>query len=329
MRHGRPPRCASLVVLGAFLLLGLTAACERTPAPSQDLALRTLALAGDADADGVADEVDNVVDGTGVTECSTLPGFAGGLLVLHNPDGPAAWTPVNGRSDGTLGQYRSASSGVCGTGVYCKAPALPCTPNTVVAEVTSFSPFALAMSLDGDGDGVPDYLDACPGTPAGELIDESGCSCSQLDADADGVSNCDDLCAGSDDTQDADGDGVPDGCDGCPDTPPNVMAGGDGCPLGGSCRCPTGEATALLACVRDTVVLFNLKSGIANALDGKLERALSALEAENAAQRQDAVHHIAAFVQHVEAQRGRVVEQAQADELVSCADEALSLLGGP
>lgn len=29
---------------------------------------------------------------------------------------------------------------------------------------------------DSDGDGVPDYLDLCPGTPAGQAVDEFGCS---------------------------------------------------------------------------------------------------------------------------------------------------------
>lgn len=30
-------------------------------------------------------------------------------------------------------------------------------------------------ALDSDGDGVPDNLDACPGTPAGTAVDASGC----------------------------------------------------------------------------------------------------------------------------------------------------------
>ena len=29
--------------------------------------------------------------------------------------------------------------------------------------------------LDSDGDGVPDHLDKCPGTPQGALVDEDGC----------------------------------------------------------------------------------------------------------------------------------------------------------
>jgi hypothetical protein len=33
---------------------------------------------------------------------------------------------------------------------------------------------------DSDGDGVPDCLDQCPDTPAGEVVDEHGCSIDQL-----------------------------------------------------------------------------------------------------------------------------------------------------
>ncbi|MDX1626109.1 MAG: autotransporter outer membrane beta-barrel domain-containing protein, partial [Wenzhouxiangellaceae bacterium] len=55
--------------------------------------------------------------------------------------------------------------------------------------------------LDGDGDGVSDEFDQCPNTPAGEAVNEDGCSASQLDDDGDGVRNdvdeCPDTPAGS------------------------------------------------------------------------------------------------------------------------------------
>jgi uncharacterized membrane protein len=38
----------------------------------------------------------------------------------------------------------------------------------------------LATTGDSDGDGVPDNADVCPGTPAGEVVDASGCSINQL-----------------------------------------------------------------------------------------------------------------------------------------------------
>jgi poly(3-hydroxybutyrate) depolymerase len=68
---------------------------------------------------------------------------------------------------------------------------------------------------DTDGDGVSDATDACPGTPAGEAADASGCSATQRDSDGDGVSDATDNCAtvANPDQADADGDGVGDACD--------------------------------------------------------------------------------------------------------------------
>ena len=48
--------------------------------------------------------------------------------------------------------------------------------------------------LDSDGDGVFDYLDKCPGTPAGVKVDAVGCP---LDTDGDGVYDYLDKCPGT------------------------------------------------------------------------------------------------------------------------------------
>jgi outer membrane protein OmpA-like peptidoglycan-associated protein len=61
--------------------------------------------------------------------------------------------------------------------------------------------------LDADKDGVPDYLDKCPGTFAGVKVDRDGCPL------------------------DSDGDGVVDNLDKCPGTPTGVKVDQDGCPL--------------------------------------------------------------------------------------------------
>ena len=61
--------------------------------------------------------------------------------------------------------------------------------------------------LDSDGDGVYDYLDKCPETPAGVIVDADGCPL------------------------DSDGDGVFDYRDKCPNTPKNVAVNEQGCPL--------------------------------------------------------------------------------------------------
>jgi OmpA-OmpF porin, OOP family len=63
-----------------------------------------------------------------------------------------------------------------------------------------------SANVDSDKDGVPDYLDKCPGTPAGVKVDKDGCPL------------------------DSDGDGVPDYLDKCPGTPAGVKVDKDGCP---------------------------------------------------------------------------------------------------
>jgi hypothetical protein len=65
---------------------------------------------------------------------------------------------------------------------------------------------------DSDGDGVPDGLDRCSGTPAGAVVDGSGCSL------------------------DSDGDGVPDGLDNCATTPNEDQADTDGNGVGDACQ---------------------------------------------------------------------------------------------
>jgi OOP family OmpA-OmpF porin len=73
----------------------------------------------------------------------------------------------------------------------------------VVSEVKSEEP--TAPIVDSDKDGVPDYLDKCPGTPASVVVDKDGCP------------------------PDSDKDGVPDYLDKCPGTPAGVAVDKDGC----------------------------------------------------------------------------------------------------
>jgi len=92
--------------------------------------------------------------------------------------------------------------------------------------------------VDGDGDGLADDADNCPGVnnPGQEDGDGDGigdtcdtCPNDSLnDADGDGVCGDVDLCPGFDDTVDGDGDGTPDGCDLCPGFDDNLDDDGDG-----------------------------------------------------------------------------------------------------
>jgi outer membrane protein OmpA-like peptidoglycan-associated protein len=65
-----------------------------------------------------------------------------------------------------------------------------------------------AKVRDKDGDGVPDAIDECKDTPAGDKVDARGCT-----------------------VQDADGDGVLDDADQCADTPAGEQVDAKGCPL--------------------------------------------------------------------------------------------------
>lgn len=96
---------------------------------------------------------------------------------------------------------------------------------------------------DSDGDGVPDKIDDCPGTPeaAWGMVDEKGCP---IDSDGDGVPNYIDQCPDTPEAAwgkvdangcplDSDGDGIPDYLDQCPETPAEAkgMVDANGCPL--------------------------------------------------------------------------------------------------
>ena len=93
---------------------------------------------------------------------------------------------------------------------------------------------------DSDGDGVPDDMDKCQGTPPGTPVDANGC---ELDSDGDGVVDSKDRCpntppgtkvdaTGCPIDGDADGDGVKDSKDQCPDTPAGSKVNDVGCEVG-------------------------------------------------------------------------------------------------
>jgi outer membrane protein OmpA-like peptidoglycan-associated protein len=96
-------------------------------------------------------------------------------------------------------------------------------------------------SYDKDKDGVKDKVDQCPGTPAGESVDASGCGASQRDSDRDGVKDNADKCPSTasgakvdangcaPEQLDKDNDGVIDGVDKCLDTPAGEQVDSSGC----------------------------------------------------------------------------------------------------
>lgn len=77
----------------------------------------------------------------------------------------------------------------------------------LTAKVAAPAPPPAPAVVDSDGDGVPDHLDRCPGTPRGVQVDQYGCPI------------------------DSDGDGVPDYLDRCPGTPKGTKVDEHGCEI--------------------------------------------------------------------------------------------------
>jgi outer membrane protein OmpA-like peptidoglycan-associated protein len=93
---------------------------------------------------------------------------------------------------------------------------------------------------DKDADGVPDKVDKCPKTPAGDKVDATGCTIKDSDNDGvlDDADKCPDTPAGDKVDangcslpKDADGDGVVDSADKCPDTPAGDKVDANGCSI--------------------------------------------------------------------------------------------------
>ena len=72
---------------------------------------------------------------------------------------------------------------------------------------------------------------------------------------------------------------------------------------------------------------FNLKQGIENSLDAKLRNVNAALAAANAGDTATACNLMAAFINEVNAQSGKALTSAQADQLRSAANQIRSVLG--
>jgi OOP family OmpA-OmpF porin len=117
-----------------------------------------------------------------------------------------------------------------GDGVTDDTDKCPATPAGTVVDSSG-----CPVPQDDDGDGVTNDIDKCPGTPAGAKVDAMGC---ELDSDRDGVVDSHDQCpntiAGAkvDDKGcelDSDGDGVVDSADKCPDTPKGDRVDATGC----------------------------------------------------------------------------------------------------
>lgn len=102
-----------------------------------------------------------------------------------------------------------------------------------------------AKVTDADQDGIADASDKCPATPAGVIVDATGCA---KDSDKDGIMDSADNCPGTASgvevdssgckiviaavvPKDSDNDGIVDAKDQCPDSKPGVNVDTAGCEL--------------------------------------------------------------------------------------------------
>lgn len=106
-------------------------------------------------------------------------------------------------------------------------------PNTPAGAIVD----STGCPVDSDKDGVADGLDKCPNNPAGALVDNTGCP---VDSDKDGVQDYKDKCPNTPEntkvdsvgcTLDSDKDGIIDAIDQCPNTLPGVEVNEVGCPI--------------------------------------------------------------------------------------------------
>ncbi len=82
----------------------------------------------------------------------------------------------------------------------------------------------------------------------------------------------------------------------------------------------------LIGALINSVISMNLKQGISNALDSKLENIIKALEDANSNNDGAAMNKLYAFINSVNAQRGGNITDLQADGLVSDAQDIIDLL---
>ncbi|MHC4158568.1 MAG: FIMAH domain-containing protein, partial [Planctomycetota bacterium] len=86
------------------------------------------------------------------------------------------------------------------------------------------------------------------------------------------------------------------------------------------------EPTELIAELLEDVRDLGLPGGIENSLMAKLNAALASLEDENENNDIAAINTLGAFINAVEAQRGKKIPEAEADALIAAAQQIIDLL---
>jgi len=94
----------------------------------------------------------------------------------------------------------------------------------------------------------------------------------------------------------------------------------------GAYEAPLSDPATLLDNLTEIVVELNLQQGIENGLDAKIDTALNALEDLNENNDVAAVNSLEAFINAVEAQRGKKISEEDADALIAQAQAIIDLI---
>ena len=89
---------------------------------------------------------------------------------------------------------------------------------------------------------------------------------------------------------------------------------------------PVQSAAEAVEGIVDIVEASGISPKVAKPLIGQLEAAQESLEAPNAAVRNDAPNKLSAFINKVNAQRGKKISEQQADMLIAEANRLLATL---
>ena len=195
-----------------------------------------------------------------------------------------------------------------------------------------------------DNESVDPGLCQCPDGFEGDACETVTC----IDGDGDGVCDDVDQCPGFDDGIDSDGDGIPDGCDNCPADVSKTDPGQCGCGIADTdsdgdetvdCNdiCPGEDATGfdsnedgcidsltgLVQMVRTLVEEGVIDSQMENSLVSKVENAEKSTTKDNICA---AVDQLEAFKSQVQAQNGKKISVEAAALLLNYTDNIISQL---
>lgn len=95
----------------------------------------------------------------------------------------------------------------------------------------------------------------------------------------------------------------------------------------GSFQVVVNGASAQISNLINQVTSFNLKQGIQNSLDSKLQSVQASLADVNVGHITDACNQMAAFINETEAQSGKALTVDQANQLIAAANQIQAVLG--